>query len=246
MVLLWILQLLQHFDRDGHLVFRRAGVTLALSGLVAADLGMIAIAVARYPALFAQPGARTFEVEPICALVAYAVAGFCFVQLTRPSWDTVLPTSLTFGLLTAILEIVNMAIENGIPFSVDGSALQIGSMLSIFTLWGIAGGRTARSLGSTRAGLLAAVSSAAICMLIGVTAGFAIQLFVVPPDPAYVATWPEFKRSGWTDARAFGLANTLDSGFTHLVLAPFVALIFGGIASLIARPFPSKPASIAP
>jgi hypothetical protein len=35
-------------------------------------------------------------------------------------------------------------------------------------------------------------------------------------------------------ARAFGVPNTLDSGFTHLVAAPIVALFFGGIASLLA------------
>jgi hypothetical protein len=81
-------------------------------------------------------------------------------------------------------------------------------------------------------------------MLIAVTAGFLMEFFLVPPDPAYVATWGEFKRSGWTDARAFALANTLDSGFTHLVIAPIVAGIFGGVASLLARLLPSKATSV--
>ncbi len=227
-------------------MFRRTVITFALSALVIADLGMIAIAVARYPALFSQPRARTFEVEPICALVVYAVAIFCFAQRRGAAWNTILTTAVIFGLLTGAIEVLNMGIENGIPFSFHGSALQIGSMLTIFTLWGVAGGRTARALNSKRAGLLAAVSSGAICMLIGVTAGFVIELFVVPPAPAYVATWAEFKRSGWTDARAFGLANTLDSGFTHLVIAPVLAVIFGGIASLLERFFGSKSAPVAP
>ena len=81
-------------------------------------------------------------------------------------------------------------------------------------------------------------------MLIGVAAGFVIEFFAARPDPAYVATWGEFKRSGWTDARAFGLANTLDSAFTHLVIAPIVALVVGGLGSLLARIAHSKEDSI--
>ena len=86
-----------------------------------------------------------------------------------------------------------------------------------------------------RAGLLEALCSAGICMLIAVAAGFLIQFFVVPPKPEYVSTWSEFKRTGWTDPHAFEIANTLDSGFTHLIIAPVVALLFGGVASLLAR-----------
>ena len=47
--------------------------------------------------------------------------------------------------------------------------------------------------------------------------------------------WAEFERSEWTDARALGVANTLDSGVTHLVIAPIVALMFGGTGSFAAQ-----------
>ncbi len=75
------------------------------------------------------------------------------------------------------------------------------------------------------------------------TIGFVIQFFVAPPEPGYISTWAEFKRSGWTDPSAFGVANTLDSGFTHLVIAPVVALVLGGVASLIASSSPRVLAS---
>jgi hypothetical protein len=71
-------------------------------------------------------------------------------------------------------------------------------------------------------------------MLIAVAAGFLIEFFVAPPDPAIVSMWAEYRRSGWTDAHAFGLANTLDSAFTHLIIAPIVAMVFGGVGSLLA------------
>lgn len=164
-------------------MFRRTSTTFALLALIVADLGMIAVAVARYPPLFSQPGACTFVLKPICALVAYAVAILYFARPRTTSWDTMLRTAVIFGLLTGIVEIMNMGIENGIPFSVRGPVLQIVSMLTIFTAWGIGGGRIARALNSVRAGLLTAVFSAGICMLIAVTAGFIIQFFLVPPAP---------------------------------------------------------------
>jgi hypothetical protein len=222
-------------QEGGPEVYWRGAFAFALFGLIVINLGMIALGVARYPALLLQSGARTFVAEPISVLVAYALAVVCIARTHGAYWDGILRSAIRFGLLAGTFEIINIGMENGIPFSVRGPALQIAFMLSVFTSWGIAGFRTARSLGSIRAGLLAAVCSAGICMLIAVAAGFLIQFFLVPPRPEYVSTWSEFKRSGWTDPHAFEVANTLDSGFTHLIIAPVVALVFGGVASLLAR-----------
>jgi hypothetical protein len=173
------------------------------------------LAVARYPAFFLQPGACVYLFEPISALVVYAVAIVLVARAHGQSWDAVLKTAIPFGFLTGIFEVLNIGIENGIPFRAAGPGVAIGFMIVVFTLWGVAGFRAARSLGSVGAGLLAAVSSGCICMIIAVATGFAVQFFLAPPDPAGVSTWAEFKRSGWTDPRAFGLANTLESGFTR-------------------------------
>jgi hypothetical protein len=222
-------------QESGLEVYWRAAFAFALFGLIIINLGMIALAVARYPALLLQSGARTFVAEPISVLIAYALAVVYIARTHGTYWDGILRTAISFGLLTGTLEIINIGMENGIPFSVRGPALQIAFMLCLFTSWGFAGFRITRSLGSIRAALLAAVCSAGICMLIAVAAGFLIQFFLVAPRPEYVSTWSEFKRSGWTDPRAFEVANTLDSGFTHLIIAPVIALIFGGVASLLAR-----------
>jgi hypothetical protein len=54
---------------------------------------------------------------------------------------------------------------------------------------------------------------------------------------------PDYLRSGWTDVRAFAIANTFDAGFTHLVEAPVIAAVLGalggGIALLTMRRDPS-------
>jgi len=209
-----------------------AGILLAL---VAAIIALGAIGIARYPALFSQPGALAIVLRLAFVLAAYTLA--C-AWGRRRDWggggDVILGAAALYGSVGGTLEILNIAIENGLPVGIHTPALAMMFMVVIFGSWGAAGFRVARSLRSIQAGTLAAVSSAVVCMLIAVTAGFAIELLIVPPDPGYVAIWAEFKRSGWTDARAFGLANTLDSGFTHLALAPVIALGVGGTASFLA------------
>lgn len=224
-----------HTHKAGSFIVHRAFYGYALLALIAINIVMTGVRVSRSPAFFSQSGARTFVLEAVCALLFYAVATVYLARTRGPYWDSILASAFVFGVITGIFEIMNVGIENGIPFVVRGPLLSIGFMLFIFTSWGIAGFRTARSLKSARAGLLAAVLSAAICMLIAVAAGFVVQFFLAPPEPTYVSTWAEFKRSGWTDASAFAVANTLDSGFTHLVIAPIVAFLFGGLASLIAQ-----------
>ena len=219
--------------------------TIAVLAVILANLAMIAVAVAQYPPFFYQPGARIFVLESTSVLLAYAVAAVWVGRSKSASWDAILGVATLFGILGGIVEALNIVLENAIP-AIHTPAVPIAFMLVIFTSWGVAGFRAARSLNAVRAGVLAAVSSAAICMLIAVAAGFVIQFFAAKPEPAYISTWAEFKRSGWTDARAFGLANTLDSAFTHLVVAPGVALIFGGVASFLARFSPSKETSAAP
>jgi hypothetical protein len=219
--------------------------TIAMLALILANLTMIAVAIAQYPAFFYQPGARIVVLESTSVLVAYAAAAVWVGRRQGASWDAIRRLATLFGIFGGIAEALNIALENGIR-AIHIPALPIAFMLVIFTSWGIAGFRAARSLNSVRTGVLTAVSSAAICVLIAVAAGFVIEFFVARPEPAYISTWPEFKRSGWTDARAFGLANTLDSAFTHLLVAPGVALVFGGVASFLGQSNSSKETSAEP
>jgi len=222
-------------QRGSLFILRRPLLGCGLLAVIAIDIAMVAIGAGLCPGFFSQRGASTFVLEPVCVLLAYAVAVVFIAKTHGPYWDSILKMAVLFGILTGTFEVINIGIENGVPFAIPGPALPIGCMLIVFTSWGIAGFQTARSLKSFNAGLFAALSSACICMLIAVAAGFIIQFFLAPPAPAYVSTWAEFKRSGWTDAHAFGVANTLDSGFTHLLIAPIVALFIGGLASLLAQ-----------
>ena len=215
-------------------ILSRANVILALLVLILTSLALGVSAIAKYPAFFAQPGAWTIILRLAFVLIAYA-STLVWIMSTRDwnaSREVILRNATLYGVFGGSLEFINIGIENFFQ-QIQTPILPIVFMLTIFSLWGVSGFQTARSIRSTRAGLLAAVSSAVICMLIAVTVGFGIEIFA-PPEPAYISTWAEFKRSGWTDARAFGLANTFDSGLTHLIVAPMVAVVFGGLACFLA------------
>ena len=216
-------------------MFRHATLGVILFSLIALNAGMVALAVARYPALLEQPSALLYLLELLGILFLYTVATAFLFRVHGRVWNTMLANAIAFGVITGVLEIFNIGLENLAPAEARIPALSIGFMVIVFSLWGIAGARTARLGNSTRAGIATAVLSAGICMLLAVAGGFFIELLVAPPDPAVVSTWAEYRRSGWTDPRAFGLVNTLDSGFTHLVIAPIVAAVFGGIGSVLAR-----------
>ncbi len=209
----------------------RAVFSFVLVLMIVASIGMAVAAAERSPGWFLNPGAAWFLREVVLALVVYAGVIVVVVAHRGDDWDAEMRNAALFGTITGLTEGFNVALENGI--AAQEPAVQIVAMLIVFALWGVAGARTARELNRFRPGVIAAVMSAGVCMVIGVTAGFAMQLFIAPPRPDYVATWAEFKRSGWMDPHAFGIANTLDSGFTHLWMGPLVALIVGSVGAWI-------------
>jgi hypothetical protein len=217
-------------DRHSHL---RAGLLVASLVLVAASLLEAVAALASYPGFFLQPAAWGFVLRFGCAYVAY---GVLIAVLAARAYHLagILRLAAIWGTAAAALEIANISIEHGWPFAAHGPALQIAFMLASFLLWGCAGGHAGHRTGLVRAGVLGGVCSAAFSSLLSVPAGLCIELFASPPAPEYVAQWGEFKRSGWTDAHAFGIANALDSAFTHLLLAPVIAAIFALGGALLA------------
>jgi hypothetical protein len=71
--------------------------------------------------------------------------------------------------------------------------------------------------------------------------GFGLALtFASVPSARYVSTWSEFRSSDWTGATAFGIANTLDSAFSHMLVRPLVGALTGGIAGVTGHEVPSR------
>lgn len=218
----------------------RAIFAFILVVMIAASIGMAVAAVERSPGWVGHPGAATILREVWLSLLIYAGAIVVVVAHRGEDWDEEMRNAALFGTISGAIEIANLLRETWSSGILSSPVLQITAMLLLFSIWGVAGARTARDLHRFRPGVAAAVMSAGVCMAIAVTAGFAIGLFIAPPEPSYIQTWPEFQRSGWMDARAFGVANTLDSAFTHLWMGPAIALVVGATGAAIGRRWRSR------
>jgi len=139
-----------------------------------------------------------------------------------------------WGIVGGVLLVAHMALEEFGSRVGENAALTLAFMLTTFSIWGIAGYQGTYSSKRLTTGTIAGCWCATLSVLAAVSFGFA-QMFSAVPPLAYVATWEEFKRSGWSDVRAFSIANSLDAGFTHL-LAGFVAgSLTGSLGGVVAR-----------
>jgi hypothetical protein len=207
----------------------------SMLGLIAVIGALVAFRVARVTTFFAQPGALGYVLDLFAILIAYAVAAAWVERSDRSLWTSVRDIAFVVGAGTGMVEIVANAMENGLLPGPHGALVPIASMLVVFGTWGVAGAWTARRLRSVKVAWLAAIGSSMICMLIAVAGGALIELWLVPTDPGAVATWAEFRRSGWNDPVAFQVANTMDAAFSHLLLAPIVATVSGGLGSVLGK-----------
>jgi hypothetical protein len=205
---------------------------LVVAAIPLATLGLAAVALHREPAFFLQPNAQRYVSEAAIPLVLYAAIAV-IVAFRRSPHPHALRFATLAGLALSVPDILSLCIENGIPFSVSSPALQISVMLLLFLGWGY----VAYHLAASGLGRLASIASAVWATFLNVTvavaAGVLLELFLHPPPPAYVGTWAEYTRSGWTSPRAFAVANTFDSVFSHLLLSPIVALVFGSLGAAI-------------
>ena len=209
----------------------RAIFAFVLVVMIAASIGMAVAAVERSPGWVSHPGAATILREVWLTLVIYAGLIVMVVAHCGEEWDEEMRNAALFGGISGAVEAANVVLENLIPGVMSKPAVSIAVMLLVFGLWGLAGAQTAKDLHHFRPGVTAAVMSAGVCMVIAVTVGFALELFIAPPRPDIISAWPEFQRSGWMDAAAFGIANTLYSGFTHLWMGPVIALVVGSLGA---------------
>lgn len=209
-------------------------LTLAV---IALNVALIAIRVSSYRQLLAMPGSVPFIAKPLIVLAAYFAVVTWMTSNTSGDRAVALSVGTSFGMLTAAVQIVHLFIESFVPTEelVTGITALV-FMVGTFLLWGVAGYVTGRRGASVSAAATAGSWAAIICMLILIAVGLAMT-FIPVPSASYVSTWSEFRESGWTDATAFGIANTFDSAYSHLLAGPIVGAITGAIGGLIGRPW---------
>jgi hypothetical protein len=213
----------------------RSATRLTLLTGIAFAMLMMFSKVFFYRPLLGMPGGKTFVFEAAGLLIAYAVVVLWTTDRDSPVRHNML-LATPLGLIGGFIQIASMMQEEFKDLGPRWNGIVGFSLLfCTFTAWGIAGFRTARRTGDVRSGAMAGLWCAVITMSMVVLFGFIVELYLAVPRPEYVATWGEFKRSGWTDIRAFTIANTLDSAFSHLFMGPVLGAMLGSGASLIAR-----------
>jgi hypothetical protein len=212
-----------------------AWIRNALLALLGVNVTLIALNVALYPAFFAQPNALLYLLEPLALLVVYALIALLTTRQFGPRREVASRVGLLFGLLTGCLWLINLTLETFTDLSGSAGILATAPfLLGGFLLWGIAGAISAWRAGSFGSGLLAAVWSAMICVLLTVTYGLTLPLVALPRLRQQLTGDPDFLRSRWTDLHAFVLANSFDSAFSHLLGALLVSLTLGALGSVAA------------
>lgn len=203
--------------------------------LVVINLFLVSARMFLYHPLLKMPGSARYVLEPVALLMIYAVAISWAPTLRNPARQTSVKMGTLFGLSTGLLFVLHLGLESfGILDGRAGAIATPAVIFGSFLLWGTAGYRAVRITNSLSSGARAGIWSAIVCILITVTFGFALMNAGIP-RPDYVATWPEFHRSGWPDAHAFSIANTMEAAFEHLVEGPIIGALFGAIAGLAGR-----------
>lgn len=207
----------------------------SLLSVIGASVALIVVRLATYQAYFNMPGSSTVVAEAAVLLAAYSAAVLIIPAHASQETQAALRVGSRFGLGIGLLQVIHLLVENFANLrGTANAATTLAFMVTTFGLWGVSGFVVARSTGSLKNAVAASCWSAAVTMLITVAFGLALMYAGVPPLRE-VATWGEFARSGWTDVRAFAIANTLDAAASHLFIAPLVALAVGAFGGVLGK-----------
>ena len=203
---------------------------------IALCLGMIFINTFRYRPLLGMPGGLASVMEPTTLLCLLAVLIWWATGRGGHLRQVVISKGALFGLISGGIEALHIVVENFAGFSGRTETISTGIfMLTMFLLWGAAGFHVTRGTAAPGSGMLAGSWSALVGMLITATFGLALlSTFMSRLELRNVGS-PDLMRSGWTDLRAFTIADSFEAVVKVLIIGPVIGAIFGGIGGLIAR-----------
>jgi hypothetical protein len=219
----------------------------ALLAAVALDLALVLGRALSFPAFFAMPDSALYLLEPVALLLVYAGVAFWLRRIAGPAWHLPLQLGTIVGVCAGALDVVNIVLESLVSLGRPASAISsLSLMFGLFFCWGVAGAWGTRRTGSLLLGMLTAVWSAMVSIVIAVTFGFLLPYAILPRLAHDMTADPDFLRSGWHDTFAFAIANTFDSGFSHLLEAPIIGAIVGALGGMLGKGWQRlMPASLA-
>ncbi len=202
-----------------------------LLAAIAINLTLIGVRTASYRPLQTMEGASSFVIEAVASLLTAGVLVVVVGSLADSR--TVLKPASVAGLGGGSLLVIHMALEQFGDHVGEDSLMTLAFMVAAFTTWAGAAYLVARWSFQIIPGVLAGCWSAMTSVVVVVTFGLALTFFDVP-RASYVATWPEFKASGWADPQAFSIANSFENASTHIVVALVVGFVMASGGSLLA------------
>lgn len=205
-------------------VFQPRILLLLVIGL---NLLLIAGRAVLYSPFWSQPGALTYLLEPVVLLLVYAVITVWVTAATTLDRSRAFFYGSVIGLVTGALWIINLALETFVDLSALGLLATAPFLLGGFVFWSAAGYRVAQRTGSVSSGVLAAVWSAMICVLLTIAFGLLLTYTSLSQLEHQLVADPDFLRSHWLDLRAFAIANAFDSAFSHLLGGLLIGTIVG-------------------
>lgn len=209
----------------------------ALWSAIVLSLILIVLHVALYSPILTMPDGWSFVLAPAVLLVIYAAIVLALPRIAHVTdGANALQLGTRVGLLAAGVEALNISLESLAPMPpIATTAITGALMLIMFMLWGITGFVGAYRSRSVGIGVLGAVWCSMVTMTFAVTFGYALLVVAWPQLTTLLSTDPDFLRSRWSDLHAFTIANTLSNGAVHLLEAPIIALIVGGIGASLGR-----------
>jgi hypothetical protein len=202
--------------------------------LIAGSLMMAAILCLGDHSPLAMKGGARFICEAAVSFVTYGFAVLTVHRFVHSRRAYVV--GFLAGIVCAGLQVVHMSMEVFGTHLGERTGITLLFMGLSFAIWCSAAVRLIRYGSKTGEALFAAIFSAVTTMVVAVAYGILLSAAGYP-DTKYVSTWPEFAGSGWSDARSFAIANSLEAAASHFLAAPIIGLLVGGIGIVIALGF---------
>lgn len=200
-----------------------------LLGLLGVSLALVALLSAGDHSPRLMTGGGRFIGEAVGALLVSMVAiQFSDWAIPRTSY---MPGALA-GAIGGAIQMVHMSLEAFGAHVGDRTDVTLGFMGVTLAIWLTAGIRAGVVAHAFKAAVVVAAWSAICSMIVAVTYGVLLAGCGYP-DASYVATWPEYTGSGWSDARAFSIASSFEAVLSHLFDGPVLGVALGLIAGTV-------------
>jgi hypothetical protein len=204
-----------------------------LLAVIALDAAMIGGRVLSYRRLLAMPGVAGLLLELAILLTAHALFVIWATGAGGP-WSAAVRTGTVFGLVAAAVESAHIAVENHAALSPRAETLSTAAfMLALCLTWAAAGYGGARAARSAAAGALTGAWSAAVGMQATLAFAFSQLYWSLPALERREVGSPDLIRRGWTDLRAFTIADIGEAGVKVLLVGPVAGAILGGSGGLL-------------